>query len=50
MLGGFGGMALVAALAAHRHRRSLHAAGALATYWHFLAGLWIYLFAVLFWI
>lgn len=50
MLGGFGGMALVATRVVHRDRRSPQAAGVLATYWHFLAGLWLYLFAVLFWI
>lgn len=50
LLGGFAGMALVAGRAA-RHDRTLRAAAdGLAIYWHFLAGLWIYLFTVLFWI
>jgi cytochrome c oxidase subunit 3 len=43
LVGGLAGMLLVAG------KMSPVAADGLAVYWHFLAGLWVYLFAVLFW-
>ncbi len=52
LLGGVVALAVVLsrARAASEAGQALRAVGPAATYWHFMGGLWVYLFALLFWL